>query len=337
MRIIVTGGAGYIGSHAVVSLVHSGHEVLVIDNFSNSGSHAIAGIEKITGATIRWVDLDVRHEDALARAFAEFQPGIVMHFAGLKSVGESWLNPVDYYDNNVRGLLTVLRCMRDSGVNRIIFSSSATVYGEPTICPVPESAPQRPSNPYARSKAVCEMILEDAANGSSPIHSARLRYFNPVGAHPSGYLGEWPAGVPNNLMPYICQVASGHLPTLKVFGDDYPTPDRTGIRDYIHVMDLVRGHVAALNLLDSGSKSFVVNLGTGSGCSVRKLIEIFELTTGIAIPSVVAPRREGDAAECFADARLAKSLLGWETALSLEDMCRDAWNWERRRITLKNV
>lgn len=334
MRVIVTGGAGYIGSHAVASLVQAGHDALVIDNFSNSTPQAIAGIRTITGQKVAWHELDVRDGSGLRRVFRSFEPEIVMHFAGLKAVGESWHRPVDYHDNNVGGLLSLIGCMRDTGVSRIIFSSSATVYGESASCPVPESSALRPTNPYARSKAMCEMILEDAAGGASPIQSARLRYFNPVGAHHTGCIGEWPSGIPNNLMPYICQVASGRLSTLRVFGDDYPTPDGTGIRDYIHVMDLVRGHIAALEVLASGDRSFAVNLGTGGGCSVRRLIDIFASTNEVPVPFEIAPRREGDAAECFADVSLAKSLLGWESVLSLEDMCRDAWHWERTRVAL---
>lgn len=326
MKVLVTGGAGFIGSHTVVELLAAGHSACIIDNFCNARREAVEAIRAVAGAPVPVHDVDVRDRERLALVFESERPDAVIHFAALKAVGESWSQARDYHDNNVGGLLSVLDCMAGAGVRDLVFSSSATVYGDANPSPIDESGALAPSNPYGRTKAICETILADvqAAGG---IRAAVLRYFNPVGAHPAGQLGEEPAGVPNNLMPYICRVASGRLPYLRVFGDDYPTPDGTGVRDYLHVVDLAIAHERALVALADGG--FVVNVGTGRGYSVLEMVAAFAQASGREIPYRVEQRRPGDIAVCFADTSLAATRLGWRAERDLGAMCRDAWRWEQ--------
>lgn len=331
MRVLVTGGAGFIGSHTVVELCARGHDVVVVDNFANAQPDVMQAIESLTGRPVPTVQLDVRDRANLLQVFQRHSPEAVIHFAALKSVGESWTQPLAYYDNNVGGLLSVLDCMLVCNVPRIVFSSSATVYGEVTTCPIAEDGPIKPANPYARTKAMCESILFDLERSQPGFLMAVLRYFNPVGAHPSGLIGEAPQGVPNNLMPYICQVAAGRLPRLRIFGNDYPTVDGTGVRDYLHVMDLAIAHAMSLDAFDSRRQGLLVNLGTGRGHSVLEVVDAFARVSGREIPYVVEARRPGDAAECYADAGLAMQKLGWRTQYGLDQMCEDAWRWERSR------
>lgn len=331
MRVLVTGGAGFIGSHTVVELAARGHDVTVVDSYANAQPEVMRAVETLAGRPIPTFSLDVRDRPALLQVFREQRPEAVIHFAAHKAVGESWSQSLAYYDNNVGGLLAVLDCMRACDVSRIVFSSSATVYGEANASPIAEDGRIAPANPYARTKAMCESILFDLQRSQPGFLGAVLRYFNPVGAHPSGLIGEAPQGIPNNLMPYICQVAAGRLPRLRVFGDDYPTVDGTGVRDYLHVMDLAAAHAMALDALDSRGQGLLVNLGTGRGHSVLEVIAAFARASGRQVPYVVEPRRAGDAAECYADARLAAQQLGWRTRLGLEQMCEDAWRWEHGR------
>ena len=326
--ILVTGGTGYIGSHTCVALLDSGYEVIVLDNLCNSKLAAIGRIETITGKKVTFVQGDVRDKNCIRSLFQQYQIAAVIHFAGLKAVGESVSDPLKYYDNNVRGTLSLLEIMAEFAVKVFVFSSSATVYGFSDDKPIPETSPLTPYNPYGRSKRMVEQILEDLYASDPGWNIALLRYFNPVGAHESGLIGEDPNGVPNNLMPYISQVAIGKLKELSVFGDDYPTPDGTGVRDYIHVMDLALGHVAALQAFPSHPGLLTLNLGAGQGFSVLDLIKAFERANGVAVPYRIAPRRAGDIAIYFADAQLAKKLLNWKVKRSLEDICRDTWRWQ---------
>lgn len=328
MRILVTGGAGYIGSHTCVALLEAGHEVAIVDNLSNSDIAVIDRVKQITGKLPVFFNADVRDAVALKHIFSNFSPEAVIHFAGLKAVGESVQQPLRYYEWNVGGSIALFQAMTEARVTKLIFSSSATVYGDPREVPIGENAPIAPTNPYGQSKAMIEQILADLAVSSSEWCVIRLRYFNPAGAHASGLIGEDPNGVPNNLMPFISQVAAGKLDKLQVFGGDYPTPDGTGIRDYIHVMDLAQGHMAALNFMQRQKGLHTVNLGTGRGYSVLEMLRAFEQACGKAIPYCIVGRRAGDVAQCYADPAEAGRLLGWKAQFGLEEMCRDAWHWQ---------
>jgi len=329
MRVLVTGGAGYIGSHTCVELMQAGHEVVIFDNLCNSHRAVLGRIARIVGRTPEFVEGDVRDSGALREAFARHRFDAVIHFAGLKAVGESVEKPIEYYDNNVQGALTLCRAMTQAGVGMLVFSSSATVYGSAAAAPIREDAPLGPINPYGHSKLMVERILQDlAASGPAAWRIALLRYFNPAGAHPSGLIGEDPQGVPNNLMPNIAQVAVGVRERVRVFGSDYPTRDGTGVRDYIHVVDLARGHLAALETMQREQRGLTLNLGTGHGVSVLEAVHAFERASGRPIPYEREARRAGDVAECYADPSLARRMLGWKAALSLDDMCRDAWRWQ---------
>jgi UDP-glucose 4-epimerase len=330
MSLLVTGGLGYIGSHACVSLAAAGRKQLVIlDNLSNSKGSALERIQELAPETaIEFVRADVRDRAALDELLNGGRIDAVLHFAGLKAVGESVRVPDAYHDNNVVGTQVLLEAVRRHGVRRIVFSSSATVYGKPEKLPYTEDHPLRPENPYGENKLEIERLLAGAAAADSSFCFAALRYFNPIGAHPSGRIGEDPRGIPDNLFPYITQVAIGKLPKLRVFGNDYPTPDGTGVRDYIHVMDLASGHVAALRRLEEQQRSLTVNLGTGRGHSVLEVVGAFERATGVAIPYEIAPRRPGDIAAYWADPTLAVRELGWRAKFTIEDMCRDSWRWQ---------
>lgn len=329
-KVLVTGGAGYIGSHTCVELLNANFDVVVLDNFCNSKQTSIQRVEKITGKTITLIEGDVRDKNCLNALFSEHKIDAVIHFAGLKAVGDSVKNPLEYYDNNVTGSITLFEVMAAHGVNNIVFSSSATVYGFSDDKPIPETAPLSPFNPYGHNKRMVEQVLEDLSIADANWNIALLRYFNPVGAHASGEIGEDPNGVPNNLMPYISQVAVGKREYLNVFGNDYATIDGTGVRDYIHVVDLALGHLAALNVLASNSGLLTVNLGAGRGYSVLELVQAFEAATGKSVPYKIVDRRAGDIASYFADASLAKQLLGWQTTKNLADICRDAWQWQSK-------
>jgi UDP-glucose 4-epimerase len=329
MKIMVTGGAGYIGSHTCVELMQAGHEVLVLDNLCNSHAAVLQRIARIAGRPPDFVRADVRDIGALRDAFGRYRVDAVIHFAGLKAVGESVEKPIEYYDNNVQGALSLCRSMSEAGVGTLVFSSSATVYGNASKMPIPEDAPLGPTNPYGQTKWMVERILDDlAASSPSAWRIASLRYFNPVGAHPSGLIGEDPQGIPNNLMPNIAQVAAGVRSKVRVFGSDYPTRDGTGVRDYIHVVDLARGHLAALDALRREGRGFTVNLGTGRGISVLEAVHAFERASGRTIPVERVARRAGDVAESYADPALAERLLGWKAVHGLDDMCRDTWRWQ---------
>ena len=328
--ILVTGGAGYIGSHTCVVLLQAGWDVVVVDNLCNSSPQALDRVQEIAGRSLSFHQVDIRDQAALERILAQERPQAVIHFAGLKAVGESVEKPLEYYDNNVAGTLTLLFALRAAGVKTLVFSSSATVYGEPKTMPITEDFPLSATNPYGRSKLMIEEILGDLHRAEPDWRIARLRYFNPVGAHESGLIGEDPQGIPNNLMPYIAQVAIGRREFLKVFGDDYPTPDGTGVRDYIHVMDLADGHAAALDYLEAARGAMLtVNLGTGRGYSVLEMAEAFERASGRPVPYRFAPRRPGDIAQCWADPGLALQLLGWRAKRGLDAMCADAWRWQQ--------
>lgn len=326
--VLLTGGAGYIGSHTCLALLQAGFSPVVVDNFHNSHPAVLMRLEKLTGRRVPFHHLDVRDREGLGRVLAQTRPDAVMHFAGLKAVGDSVRQPLEYYAVNVEGALSLASCMRDSGApKRIIFSSSATVYGEPDAVPIGEDAPLRPTNPYGWSKVFTERMLLDLHASDPDWAVGILRYFNPVAAHESGLLGEAPRGEPNNLMPSIAHVALGRRPRLKVFGSDYPTPDGTAIRDYIHVMDLAEGHVAALARLLGSGGVITANLGTGRGYSVLEVVRAFEAASGLEIPLDLAPRRPGDVPECYAAVGLARELLGWEARRGLQRMCADAWRW----------
>lgn len=327
--VLVTGGAGYIGSHTCVALLAAGYEVVVVDSLVNAHPQALERVERIAGKRLTaFYPIDVRSGAALAEVFERHSITAVIHFAALKAVGESVAEPLKYYDNNVGGTISVLSAMREAGVRRLVFSSSATVYGDPVAVPIREDFPTAPTNPYGWSKWMMEHVLREVAQSESGWSVAVLRYFNPVGAHASGLIGEDPAGLPNNLMPYISQVAVGRLPELKVFGDDYPTADGTGVRDYIHVEDLARGHVHALERIDGLPGINCINLGTGRGYSVLEVLRAFEVASGRPIPFTVMPRRAGDIAECWADPSLAQRVLGWRAERDLVTMCADAWRWQ---------
>lgn len=329
MRILVLGGAGYIGGHTSVVLAERGHQVVIADNFCNSSRAAVARLEQVIGAPLPLHELDVRDAVALQRLFSEYRFDAVMHFAALKAVGESCRRPLDYFDNNIGGTITLLQAMRTASVRRLVFSSSATVYGDPVQVPVREDAPLQATNPYGRTKLVMEQLIGDLCVADPQFHAANLRYFNPVGAHPSGLIGEDPNGPPNNLMPFVCQVAVGRREHLQVFGNDYPTSDGTGVRDYLHVMDLARAHVDALDYLCVKERSLTVNLGTGNGVSVLQMVHAFERACGKPVPYEIVSRRPGDAASVYADPTLAQQLLGWNAELDLDAMCRDAWRWQQ--------
>lgn len=327
--ILVTGGAGYIGSHATLALLESGKSVLVLDNLSNGSFEAVRRVAKISARTPQFVQGDIRDAKVLKQLFAEHHVGAVLHFAGLKAVGESVQNPLDYYQNNLVGTVQLCQAMADAKVYRLVFSSSATVYGEPDQMPIREDFPIAiPTNPYGRTKLMAEEFLRDLAHSDPRWGIALLRYFNPVGAHPSGLIGEDPNGLPNNLLPYMSQVAIGKLKALSVFGDDYPTRDGTGVRDYIHVVDLVNGHIKALEVIARQSGLDVWNLGTGLGHSVLEVIHAFERASGRQVPYEIVPRRPGDIAECWADPSKALRELGWKAERDLGEMMADAWRWQ---------
>lgn len=329
MRILVTGGAGYIGSHTCVELLNLGHEVVVVDNLCNSSEESLNRVEKITGKRPVFYQVDLLDREGLEAVFAKETVDAVIHFAGLKAVGESVAKPLEYYHNNITGTLILCDVMRNHGVKRIIFSSSATVYGDPAFVPITEDCPKgKITNPYGQTKSMLEQILTDLHTADPEWSVILLRYFNPVGAHKSGLIGEDPAGIPNNLTPYITQVAVGKLKEVGVFGDDYDTPDGTGVRDYIHVVDLAIGHVKALNKLMEDNAVRIYNLGTGHGYSVLDMIKAFSKACGKEIPYVIKPRRPGDIATCYADPALAKKELGWEAERGLEEMCEDGWRWQ---------
>ena len=333
MKVLLAGGAGYIGSHTCVELIEAGHSVVIADNFTNSCPEAVRRVEEITGADIPLYEADVCDGEAMDKLFSEQKIDAVIHFAGLKAVGESCEKPVLYYRNNIDTTLTLLEVMKKYGVKLFIFSSSATVYGVPESVPLVETMPTgNPTNPYGRTKLMMEQILTDTASADPEFSVVLLRYFNPIGAHKSGRIGEDPNGIPNNLMPFITQVAAGRLPQLGVFGDDYPTRDGTGIRDYIHVVDLAKGHVKALDYAAAHKGAEVFNLGTGTGYSVLEIVRAFEKVNGVEIPYVIKPRRPGDVAECFANADKAERILGWKAEKGLEDMCFDSWNWQSHNV-----
>ena len=327
-NILITGGAGYIGSHTCVEMLAAGYDLVVIDNFSNSKPDVLRRVEQISGRTLTFEEVDIRDRGALRDVFRHHAIDAVIHFAGLKAVGESVAQPLRYYDNNISGSVALFEVMAESGVKTLVFSSSATVYGDPDSVPIREDFPLSATNPYGRSKLMLEEILRDLSRSDETWHIALLRYFNPVGAHESGIIGEDPNGLPNNLMPYITQVAVGKLPELSVFGNDYPTPDGTGVRDYIHVVDLARGHLAALQAIDGKSGVTTVNLGTGQGYSVLDVVSAFEKASGHPVPYRIVDRRPGDVAQCYADPALAHELLGWKAEKDLDAMCRDSWRWQ---------
>ena len=331
MRILVTGGAGYIGSHTVVELLQAGYEVIIADNLYNSSPKAVERIALITGRKPVFYQADICSREQMEQIFDENQIDAVIHFAGYKAVGESVQKPVEYYSNNITGTLTLTDVMRAHGVKNIIFSSSATVYGDPAFVPITEECPKGIcTNPYGWTKWMLEQILTDIHTADPEWNVILLRYFNPIGAHSSGMLGEDPKGIPNNLLPYVAQVAIGRLPSLGVFGNDYDTPDGTGVRDYIHVVDLARGHVSAIRKLNENAGVCVYNLGTGNGYSVLQVVEAFEKACGHAIPYEIKPRRAGDIAVCYCDPSKAKRELGWEAQYGIEKMCEDSWNWQSK-------
>lgn len=325
--ILVTGGAGYIGSHTCVKLLEAGHELVVLDNLCNSKEEALRRVQALAGKPLTFIQGDIRDEATLNEAFRHPIEAVI-HFAGLKAVGESVAKPLEYYENNVSGTLALLRAMKRHGVNRLVFSSSATVYGNPASTPITEDFPLSATNPYGRSKLIVEDMLRDFAKAEPEWRIALLRYFNPIGAHESGDIGEDPNGIPNNLMPFITQVASGKQACLKVFGNDYPTHDGTGVRDYIHVVDLAVGHVKAVQALHRQPGLLTANLGTGKGYSVLDMVKTFERVNEVAVPHEIVARRPGDIAECWANPAAAERLLGWRAEKGLEEMCRDSWRWQ---------
>ncbi|MDO8330781.1 MAG: UDP-glucose 4-epimerase GalE [Fluviicoccus sp.] len=328
--ILLTGGAGYIGSHAAIEFIQAGHDIVVLDNFSNSKPEAVRRTRELAGRDFELVEGDIRDRALLDRLFAQYPITAVVHFAGLKAVGESVQLPLHYYDNNVCGSVTLFQAMQAAGVRTLVFSSSATVYGDPHTVPIREDFPLSTTNPYGASKLMIENILRDVVKANPDWRVALLRYFNPAGAHPSGRIGEDPNGIPNNLMPFVARVAGGKLPQLQVFGSDYATPDGTGVRDYIHVIDLVRGHVKALEYLQGHPGLVTVNLGTGRGYSVLDMVHTFEQVAGRPVPYRCVARRPGDVASCYADPSLAQALLGWKAEYDAVAMCRDMWNWQQK-------
>ena len=329
MTILVTGGAGYIGSHTVIELLENNYEVVILDNLVNSSEKVLERLKKITGKDIPFVKADILDKDALDQVFDNYKIDAVIHFAGLKAVGESVSKPWEYYNNNIAGTLVLLDVMKQHGVKNIIFSSSATVYGDPAFIPITEECPKGTcTNPYGWTKSMLEQILSDIQKADASWNVILLRYFNPIGAHKSGLIGENPNGIPNNLMPYVTQVAVGKLKELGVFGNDYDTPDGTGVRDYIHVLDLASGHVAALNKIKENCGLKIYNLGTGNGYSVLDIVKNFEEATGVKIPYSIKARRPGDIATCYASADLAKKELGWEAKYGIREMCEDSWRWQ---------
>ena len=330
-KILITGGAGYIGSHTALELLNEGYEVVVYDNLCNSSKESLKRVEELTGKTITFYEGDVMDEAALKAMLEKEGVDAVIHCAALKAVGESVQKPLEYYRNNITGTLTLMDVMKQTGVKNIVFSSSATVYGSPEEMPITEECPKgQCTNPYGQTKSMLEQILTDMQKADPEWNVILLRYFNPVGAHESGLIGEDPEGIPNNLTPYITQVAIGKLKEVGVFGNDYDTPDGTGVRDYIHVMDLAEGHVKALKKFDDKPAVYIYNLGTGHGYSVLDVIHAFSKAVGKEIPYVIKPRRAGDIATCYSDATKAKVELGWEAKRNLDDMCRDAWNWQSK-------
>lgn len=331
MNILVTGGAGYIGSHTVIELAEAGHNVVVVDNLVNSSKKSLDRVEKITNKKIGFYEADIRDRKKLEEVFANHKFDCCIHFAGLKAVGESVAKPWEYYDNNINGTLVLLDVLRKNGCKNIIFSSSATVYGTPAVIPITEECPKgQCTNPYGQTKSMLEQIMTDMQKADPEWNVVLLRYFNPIGAHQSGMIGEAPNGIPNNLMPYITQVAVGKLKELGVFGNDYDTPDGTGIRDYIHVVDLANGHVKALKAIENKCGLAVYNLGTGQGYSVLDIVRAFEEANEIKIPYVIKPRRPGDIAVCYSDPSKAEKELGWKAQYGITDMCRDAWRWQKQ-------
>ena len=330
MNILVTGGAGFIGSHTVVELLQAGYQVSVLDNLSNSSEKSLQRVEAITGRKVPFYKADILDRQALEKIFSQEKVDAVIHFAGLKAVGESVQKPWEYYETNIAGTLTLVDVMRKHNVKNIIFSSSATVYGNPAVIPITEDCPKgQCTNPYGWTKSMLEQILSDIQHADPEWNVILLRYFNPIGAHKSGTMGENPNGIPNNLMPYITQVAVGKLSQLGVFGNDYDTPDGTGVRDYIHVVDLAAGHVKALKKIEENAGLKIYNLGTGVGYSVLDIVKNFEEATGVKIPYVIKERRAGDIAACYADASLAKKELGWEAENGIREMCEDSWRWQK--------
>ncbi|SLM33263.1 UDP-galactose-4-epimerase [Desulfamplus magnetovallimortis] len=329
MKILVTGGAGYIGSHTCVALLENGWDVVVVDNLSNSSREALSRVERITGGRIEFYQIDLLNKPALANIFKQHKIEAVIHFAGYKAVGESVEIPLQYYHNNLTGTLILLEVMKEHRVRNIVFSSSATVYGNPHSLPITEDFPLSVTNPYGRTKLVIEEILKDLYISDKSWSIALLRYFNPVGAHETGRIGEDPLGVPNNLLPYVAQVAVGRLPHLNIFGNDYETSDGTGVRDFIHVVDLAEGHLKALSKLAGNKGVLVYNLGTGKGHSVMEIVRAFEKACGKEIPFKIVPRRPGDIAACYADPSKAEKELGWKASRSIDDMCKDTWKWQR--------
>ena len=329
MSILVAGGAGYIGSHTCVELLEAGYEVVVVDNLYNASEESLKRVEKITGKAVTFYEADILDKEALNKIFDAHEIEAVIHFAGYKAVGESVQKPIEYYHNNMTGTLVLCDVMRAHGVKNIVFSSSATVYGDPAQIPITENCPKgQPTNPYGWTKSMLEQVLTDIHTSDKEWNVILLRYFNPIGAHKSGIIGEDPKGIPNNLVPYVAQVAVGKRPALGVFGNDYDTPDGTGVRDYIHVVDLAAGHVKAIEKLRENPGVEVYNLGTGNGYSVLQVVAAFEKACGHAIPYEIKPRREGDIATCYCDPQKAKEELGWEAKYGIDEMCEDSWRWQ---------
>lgn len=335
--ILLTGGAGYIASHTAVALVERGHRVVLLDNFANSERDVPDRLRRLTGKLFPVIEADIRDVKAVSDAMRAFPVDAVIHFAALKAVGESEADPLLYYDMNIVGTIRLFEAMQQTNVQRLVFSSSATVYGQPDSLPILEDAPTRVNNIYGRTKLVMEDLIRDLARTGKLLAAANLRYFNPVGAHPSAMIGETPNGVPNNLMPYITQVATGERSHLNVFGNDYETPDGTGVRDYIHVMDLAHAHALAVEHIIAQDVSLTMNLGTGVGISVLELVHAFERATGRKIPLNIAPRRPGDVASYYANSAMAEAILGWKSKLNVDDMCRDAWRWQAKRAGINDV
>lgn len=337
MRILLTGGAGYIGSHTAVALAQRGHEFIVLDNFANAERDVLERLTQLTGQKITLIEADIRDTPVVTAALKAHKIEAVIHFAALKAVGESEADPLLYFDMNIIGTIRLLQAMQAAEVKHIVFSSSATVYGQPETSPILEDAPTRVENIYGRTKLVMEDLIRDLARTGKLLGAANLRYFNPVGAHPSGLIGETPRGVPNNLMPYVTQVASHERPYLSVFGNDYPTRDGTGERDYIHVMDLAQAHALAVEHIFAQNQCVTVNLGTGQGTTVLEMVNAFEAATGRAVPYQIMPRRAGDVASYYANPALAETLLGWKATHDVQDMCRDSWHWQAKRAGLNDL